>query len=372
MHLLILTEDFYPSVSGGAHARWRFAQIATERGHDVTVITPQRPNTTASEVVDGIKIIRPFPAHPPSVPPASPVSTATRIFHSGALFIWLQWWARSREFDAVYSASNTLHWVASTLGRQQDIPSLSFVGYTPSMRPEAQSRFKLTLERLNFRYGMADNVFCRLPTIRELIEERSGSDVQLIHGVLNSKRIRDAYKRAQKTDIRTDYADPDERLIVIAGRLSEEKNVPAAVRVLTDLPTSYRLLVIGDGPERETVEKAIEHYELHDRVTLCGKLSHEVTLTTIAAADGLLLTSHTEAYPTVVFEALALGSTVFATAVGILTDIEHPHLYLASVEEFAEITRTTSLERSQGLDEETLEEYSMERFADRIFEAIDT
>lgn len=372
MHLLILTEDFYPNVSGGAHARWRFAQIASRRGHDVAVVTPRKPGTRTSEIVDSIEINRPFPNHPPSFSPASPIATATRIFHSGAVFAWLQWWARDRHFDAVYSASNTLHWVASAFGNQRNIPSLSFVGYTPSMRPEAQSRFRLVLERLNFRYGMADTVFCRHPEIPELIKEYSDTDVRLIHGILNEERIRDGYIHAQETDVRSEYIDPDQRLLVFAGRLSTEKNVPAAIESISELPASYQLIVIGDGSERKTVQKTIDQHGVQEQVTMCGQLSHEETLSIISAADGLVLPSHTEAYPTVVFEGLALGCTVFATPVGILPEVEHPRLHLGSVDYFGNMIQAASFERTRDLDEETLDRYSMERFADQLLGAIKT
>jgi hypothetical protein len=126
MNLLVLTEDFYPSVSGGAHARWRFAQIATQRGHNVTVVTPRQPNTPKAETVDGVEIVRPFPAKPSPLPPASLIATGTRIFHSGAVFAWLQWWARNRQFDAVYSVETLQHihhdheWVFDEVARITD------------------------------------------------------------------------------------------------------------------------------------------------------------------------------------------------------------------------------------------------------------
>lgn len=371
MDILLLTEDFFPSVSGGAHARWRFAEIATNRGHNVSVITPRIPETSASEYIDDIEIVRPFPNHPPSLPPASTISTMTRIVHSGALFAWLQWWARDREFDAVYSASNTLHWVGSAFGRQRKIPSLSFVGYTPSMQSEEQSQFKLALERLNFKYGMGDHVFCRIPSIRESISMQTDADVQLIHGVLNEVRIREAYKTYKKTQL-LDTTDVPDRVLVFAGRLSEEKNVPAAIEIISQLPAHYRLLVIGDGPERDAVVNAINKYNVNERVTLCGELSHKETLVRIAGADGLLLTSRTESYGTVVFEGLSLGCAVFTTPVGILPNIKHSRLHVAPVEQLPDRICAASMDQNSFLDEVTLSQYSMERFVDDILNAVDT
>jgi glycosyltransferase involved in cell wall biosynthesis len=153
--------------------------------------------------------------------------------------------------------------------------------------------------------------------------------------------------------------------------LSEEKNVPKTIEILSELPPSYRLVIVGDGPESKTVERIIKNHRLQERVTLCGQRSHKETLSIIAAADGLLLPSHTEAYPTVAFEGLTLGCTVFATPVGILPTVAHSRLRLAPADELSADIQSASFEQTQELDEETLEQYSMERFADQILSSIE-
>jgi glycosyltransferase involved in cell wall biosynthesis len=218
---------------------------------------------------------------------------------------------------------------------------------------------------------MADIVFCRVPEIRDLIEDYSNADVRLIHGILNEDRIRDAYTRAKEINIRSDYTDPHEHLLVFAGRLSEEKNVPETIKILSELPAAYRLVIVGDGTERETVEQTIENQRIQERVTLCGQLSHEETLSIIAAADGLLLPSHTEAYPTVVFEGLTLGCTVFATPVGILPTVGNSRLRLGPVDELGDEIQSSSFEQTRELNEEILEQYSMDQFVDQILDAIE-
>jgi len=81
------------------------------------------------------------------------------------------------------------------------------------MHPDSQPTLKIKLERLNFSHGLADHVFCRLPSIKELIEEYSHRDVQLIDGVLNAPRIRDAHRRALEEGVRLEYAEPNEKLL---------------------------------------------------------------------------------------------------------------------------------------------------------------
>ncbi|AJF24765.1 hypothetical protein SG26_03075 [Haloarcula sp. CBA1115] len=111
---------------------------------------------------------------------------------------------------------------------------------------------------------------------------------------------------------------------------------------------------------------------MQEQVMMCGQLSHEETLSVIAASDGLLLPSDAESYGAVIFEGLALGCTVFATPVGILPEIDHPRLHLNSVEKLSDTIQEAQLKQTREIDEETLELYSMERFADQILGAIAT
>lgn len=372
MKLLVLTEDFYPDISGGAHAQWRFCQLAAERGHDIVVFTPRIKGTVRRETVEGVRIRRPLKAKPDSVPADMPLAVLTRLFHSVGLLFYLFWWLHRNDVDAVYSGSNMLHWVATVLGSHYEVPSTNFVGYTPSLRPEKQSKIKLRLERLNFERGLSPSVFCRVPEIRDIIQKRSPAErqVEIIHGILNADRIESAHESATERNLRAEYASPEEKLLVFVGRLTEVKNVSAAVRTIADLPDEYRLVIVGDGPEYERVESEIDRCDVNNRVRMVGELPHEEALAVVAAADGLLLPSHTEAYPTVVFEALSLGCEVFATPVGILPEVSHERLHRQSVGDFPTEVERQSLDATGELDEETLESYTMKRYTDTILSAI--
>jgi glycosyltransferase involved in cell wall biosynthesis len=100
-------------------------------------------------------------------------------------------------------------------------------------------------------------------------------------------------------------------------------------------------------------------------------LLHEETLATIAAADALIFPSHAESYGAVVFEALALNTTVFATPVGAVPAVDHPRLHVGTVDELAEIITQSSIESADGLDTETLERFSMERYTDELLGAFE-
>src|SRR5690606_3608307 len=68
---------------------------------------------------------------------------------------------------------------------------------------------------------------------------RRGVDTSLFSPSLRSAKLR------------ARYADPEEKLVVYVGRLAPEKQV-ADLRVLHDMP-GVRLLIVGDGPERDAL-----------------------------------------------------------------------------------------------------------------------
>jgi glycosyltransferase involved in cell wall biosynthesis len=370
MHLLVLTEVFYPETSGGAHVRWRFCQLAVERGHDVTVFTPHEKGLPQAETIDGVDIRRPFPVKPESVPVYSPLAVVMRIAASVLFFVYLCWWLRDRNVDGLHSASHLTHWVGKALSALYDLPLVTFIGYTPSVDGGPSLSPQFLLERTNFRFFMGQTVLCRTPSTKEIVKRYTNGEVALLHGILNRKRIKSAAATTNYDQRRAELGvSKDETLLTYVGRLAPNKNPIGAIEVLSELPAEYTLAIIGDGDERETVEQTIREHGVEDRVRVCGMLSHEETLGTVAAADAFILSSHVEAYPTVVFEALSLGTEAFATPVGIIPTIDHPRLHVSSLNEFPQIISETTIESSNGLDTKTLKRFSMERYTEGLLGA---
>lgn len=111
---------------------------------------------------------------------------------------------------------------------------------------------------------------------------------------------------------------PDERLVISVGALSPEKDVGTAVRAIAGLPAGWRLVIAGDGPDRDRVASLADELA-PGKVTLLGQLADPVELMT--AANVLILTSRTEGVPGVVVEAAMVGVPTVATAVGFVDDI---------------------------------------------------
>ena len=372
MRLVVLAEDFYPNTSGGAHTRWRFCQLAAERGHDITVFTGRERGLAKSEVVDEIEIHRPFRVKPEGTPVYAPIAVLTRIAASILLFGYICWWIRDQNVNGLHSASHLTHWIGKALSVLHDLPLVSFVGYTPSVMPNPEITPKLLLERVNFSFFMGQTVFCRTPTTKNIIESHTNAKVRILHGILNRKQVINAVVGMNPNQKRTDLdVDEENTLIVYVGRLVPIKNPTGAVEILSELPDRYTLAIVGDGNERESVEQTVYKLDVENRVGICGALPYEEALETIAAADALILPSHVESYGSVVFEALTLNTTVFARPVGAVPVIDHPRLHVGSLNAFPQLITDTTIDSLAGIDTKTLERFSMERYTDGLLGAFE-
>lgn len=116
----------------------------------------------------------------------------------------------------------------------------------------------------------------------------------------------------------------DQRVLITVGRLSREKGHVDLISALSHLHRSqpeldFKLIIVGDGPERQRVERAAASLGLAGRVVFAGHVSNVRPYYEMAHA--LALPSHTEGSPNVLLEAMAAGVPVVAAAVGGIPEI---------------------------------------------------
>ena len=107
----------------------------------------------------------------------------------------------------------------------------------------------------------------------------------------------------------------------IVAALRPEKNhelfVETAALVHKKLPSSH-FVIVGDGPERDKIAAAIANFKLKDHVHLLGSRSDIPEV--LSMLDAFMLTSHNEANPVSILEAMAVGLPVVSTNVGSISE----------------------------------------------------
>jgi glycosyltransferase involved in cell wall biosynthesis len=152
---------------------------------------------------------------------------------------------------------------------------------------------------------------------------------------------------------------PDAPVCGIVAALRPEKNhelfLQAAARVLERRPDA-RFLIIGDGPRRSELEQLATELNVAAAVQFLGSRSDVAEL--LPALDVFALTSHNEANPVSILEAMACGVPVVATNVGSVSEsVEHevtgflvpPGDVAETAARWLELMSDTPLRRSMGV-----------------------
>lgn len=130
------------------------------------------------------------------------------------------------------------------------------------------------------------------------------------------------FKPRDRAAARRELGLADGPVAVYLGNLKPEKGVldlaAAWPAVLRELPAAT-LVVVGDGPLRGELARLAS--PLGERVRLSARQPLDRVPLYLAAADLVVLPSHSEGTPNVVLEALASGRRVVASAVGGVPDL---------------------------------------------------
>jgi colanic acid/amylovoran biosynthesis glycosyltransferase len=117
--------------------------------------------------------------------------------------------------------------------------------------------------------------------------------------------------------------------VVSVGRLVEKKGFDTLIRALAlvrDRLPDIRAVIVGEGPERESLAELIAELGLEGNVTLAGSLRHEQTLELLSAAKLFCLSAQRardgdgDALPVVLREAMARAIPVVSTRIAGIPD----------------------------------------------------
>jgi len=114
--------------------------------------------------------------------------------------------------------------------------------------------------------------------------------------------------------------DPDDFLLAFVGRVSSEKGLRYLIDALPRMQSNVRLVVVGEGPERESLQSGVEAMGLGHRVKFVGNMDDPEPA--FRAADVVVVPSlWNEAFGRVVVEAMGCGTPVIATRVGGMAEL---------------------------------------------------
>lgn len=335
MNIAIFTETYTPQINGVVVSIETFKTELEKQGHKVFVLCPDYNRKTG----DAPNIRRVF-----SIPYPWKAMKEQRFC---VPFPWDIKGFKDLAIDIIHAqvTASSTSFFALAVGRIFHIPVvhtyhtlfIEYVHYTPLPRELARIGVKL-LSRF-FCNACERIVVPSKRVTRELRSYGVKRPLDVIPTGMDKALLRDVHPFK-----REDYGIPRNRAILtFIGRSAKEKNIPFLFRVIDILikkGADVHLVLIGDGPERQNLEKESRVLGLSERVTFTGYLSRRNVLSLLEGTALFTSCSMTETQGIVILEALACGVPVVAIdAMGvkdILEDGRGGSLVPPSAELFAE------------------------------------
>lgn len=135
-------------------------------------------------------------------------------------------------------------------------------------------------------------------------------------------------RREQIAVLRATVGAPDHaQILLCVGRLSREKGqadlIQAAGLLREQQPERiFRLIFVGDGPDRSRLEAMARRCGVHDWINFAGHRADVAPYYSLA--DMVVLPSWSEGSPNVLLEAMAAGLPIVATTVGGVPEMVSP------------------------------------------------
>ena len=166
---------------------------------------------------------------------------------------------------------------------------------------------------MRLTYRRADHVVAVSQTAAEDLINFLGLDPDQVQAIYNPTLVDRVFEDAEEPVTHPWFESDEPPVVLAAGRLAPEKDFATLIEAfdrLTDR-TEARLLILGEGRERESLERLIDRLGFGSQVELYGFAENPYRF--MRAADLFVLSSLNEGMPNVLVEAAALGTPIVST-----------------------------------------------------------
>ncbi len=314
MRVLLVVSSYLPNLGGLQSVTSRLASETQRRGHSVTVLTQRYPRALpATEEIDGVRVERWLFLTP-----------RLRNLQNGRWDLFLA--------GLYYFPVTLLHLLWSIARVQPDVVNLHFVG-APAIfllltRAVLPFRFVVSLHGDDVEGLPRGTRFDRW--VFRAVLRRADAVTACSQYLLNQAlaveptiagKARVIYNGADISGARSEVETAG---ILGVGRLMPSKGWDVLLRALAlcqQTGCNIRLTLIGDGPERNSLESLQHDLALDGWVNFRGAQDHAAVERAIWANRVIVIPSRRDSFGLVALEAMAAGKPVVATRVGGLPEV---------------------------------------------------
>ncbi len=328
--VLILSWEYPPLIEGGLarHVR-KLSEALVERDVDVHVLTRGGEESPAEEVMNGVCIHR-------IVEPKRPTDlgefvTWVERMNSDMLAAGVELGDRI-DFDVVHGHDWLVANACDHLAKRFGAPLVTTIHATEHGRHQGwvdkhPQSYIHGVER--WITNRSDRVIACSFYMREQVADIFGVDESRISVIPNGIDPEDLVTQdeAELRRLRSEFAAPDEKLVLLIGRLVYEKGFQLALeampRVVEEVPGT-RVLVAGSGTHEGELHRQAEDLGLMDHGTFLGWIGDDVLHSLYRISDLTVVPSIYEPFGLVALEAMACGCPCIVADTGGLREVV-PH-----------------------------------------------
>lgn len=236
-------------------------------------------------------------------------------FQAFRSLIKLTQYLKQQQPRVLLSATHFLNEVAVLARRMAGVSTRVIVAEHTTLSIEAQHAeprsAKLIPLTARLTYPLADGIVAVSKGVAQDLSDHAGLDTKLIQVLYNPVVTQQLYQKAKHSPNHPWLADKVVPVVVASGRFVQQKDFSILLRAFAQLPQPVRLIMLGDGPEREALATLTQSLGIESQVDFPGFVTNPYAY--MARADMFVSSSAWEGLPTVLIEALALKLPVVAT-----------------------------------------------------------
>ena len=307
MKIAILVFHFPPkSLAGTEIATYNIARYLAKRGHKVHVITSFDKGLPKVDIEQGFYVHR---------------ISWQRARFIRVIFFWLKilFLLKKIKPDIIH-AQNIGMGVPGFLSKKlRSCSKKPYIVWCQGSDIYLDWRFKEFISKLVLKN--ADAVIALTEDMKMEIQKICDKEIYVIPNGIDLKRFENLSREGVRRRLKI---TGEQKIIMFVGTLRSVKGLKyliQAMDIIKQKDAEVKLMLVGDGEERQDLEKLVKELDLEDRVIFVGKVFNEKVPEYMAASDVFVLPSLSESFGIVNLEAMASGLPIVATKVGGLSEI---------------------------------------------------
>lgn len=302
----------YPSLGGSGVVATELGIMMANRGHELHYITSstpfrfveEHPNIHFHEVtIDGYAVFK----YPPY-----DIALANRIAQV----------IETKQLDLLHVHYAVPHAVSASLGKDMADSRIGIIttlhgtdvtilGRDPGLR----NTVRYGIRKSSIVTAVSESL--KKETM-ELLEPDIEAEIQTIYNFIDEKMYIPSHPGTLKADL---GIREEEKVLIHISNFRKVKNIPDILRSFQEIirRIDAKLLLVGDGPEKENLQAFAQKLGIQEHVIFTGKRNDMPQL--LAISDLMLHLSEKEAFGLVLLEAFACGVPSVATNVGGIPEV---------------------------------------------------